>query len=52
MGQYYRPTVSIKAKKNEVVWHFRSFDYKEGAKLMEHSFFQGMLVGAVEKFLA
>lgn len=52
MGQYYRPTVSIKAKKNEVVWHFRSFDYNEGQKLMEHSFFQNMLVGAVEKFLA
>lgn len=52
MGQYYRPTVSIKENNIEVVWHFRSFDYNEGAKLMEHSYFQNMLVGAVEKFLA
>ena len=52
MKQYYRPTVSIKENNIEVVWHFRSFDYNEGAKLMEHSYFQNMLVGAVEKFLA
>lgn len=43
MGQYYRPYV----ENDEEAKVFRSYDYNNGAKLLEHSYFGNEFVGAV-----
>lgn len=48
MGQYYHP---ILLKKDIICKAFSSYDYGNGAKLMEHSYIGNFLVKAVEKAL-
>lgn len=55
MGQYYRPTIlgksTHRAKKIIVKQAFTSYDYDNGAKLMEHSYVGNYLVKVVENAL-
>ena len=49
MGQYYRPSilkVNHKLAKNPVEATLRSWDFQNGAKLMEHSWIGNSLVNA------
>lgn len=55
MGQYYRPTFLKKERKeNEmpIMAQLSSYDFGQGAKLMEHSYVGNPLVQAVEYLLA
>jgi hypothetical protein len=56
MGQYYKPTILGKSthttKKIVVKKAFSSYDYNNGAKLMEHSYVGHWLVKEVEHHLA
>lgn len=50
MGQYYRPIILNENKKTVSKWA-HSFDYDNGSKLMEHSWFLNSFVGAIENEL-
>lgn len=46
MGQYYKPVILTDDNKPEI--YASSWDFQNGAKLMEHSYIGNTLVGAVE----
>ena len=51
MGQYYFPIFLDKAKKPTILGFLESWSYKNGAKLMEHSYVGNKFVGAVQNLL-
>jgi len=50
MGQYYRPTFLNKGK-TKPVFYAVSYDFGNGAKLMEHSWMKNPFVAFIEKVL-
>ena len=51
MGQYYKPIILDEEKKKPIV-ALCSWDYDNGAKLMEHSYVNNNLVAAIEKMMS
>ncbi len=50
MGQYFRAVILASDKKTVLKW-VKSYDYDNGAKLMEHSWVKNKFVGAFESLI-